>query len=367
MDYQIINAKDIDNLNKDDSEVIFDFNPSTNINFFEASLVLNISLKIDFKDMDETQQFNYRNKMEGKNPSFDKFFIYKLFKTIEYKENNESKYSNKRIYDYVRMKNIFNNPKNDIHGFNYIKLDSELSGLYKLQFNIPLKFLFSEFEDLFFYSKNRHTLHVELSDNNVLKSFMFDDEYPLTLKSKSILSLYLKVPIKFTTLNNEIVMIKNQEFRKSQMGELNISSEFQESTISIRGDKSKPISFLFMLKDKDNCIVTSKELANIQLDINNKLYPQYEMKLNYNYNYDYLYEMYCRYIEFYYGNSSNYLVNQSYSYYSFTEFQKHPIICFILPQLEDDNSYEMSLNIKFTNSSKKTKKITYLYSFIDRI
>lgn len=360
MDYQIIHSKDIDNLNKDDSEVIFDYNPSTNVNFHNASIILNISLKVDLDGIDESQLTN----IQKKNPCFDKFFIYKLFKTILYKKDNVDTYTNKRIYDYVRMKNCFNSPKNEIHGFGCIPLSSEVVDEYKLQFNIPLKYLFSEFEDLFFYSSNRHTLHIELADKNWIKEIFDNHDYSLKVSKKNIQSMYLKVPIKTTLLKNELPKISKQEFRKTQIGELNISSEFTESSLNIRADRNKPISFLFMLKDKNDRIITSKELANIQLEINNQTYPTYDMKLNNNYDYEYLYEMYCRYLDFYYGNSENYLCNPQPSYLTFSEWKKHPIICFILPQLKDDTSYEMGINIKFTNSTKNTKKVVWLYNYI---
>lgn len=372
MDYVNLKPRDKDNIDKPDTEVIFEYNPSSPINFAEATIIINIRLflKNDGLSSEQIQSFitNQKDKIK-----FNKFFIYSLFKTITYKENNIDIFTNKRIYDYVRMKNIYYNNQADIYGFKNKNISKEIFDEYKFQFAIPIKYLFSEFEDINAYSSSKNTIIIELSSGikNILNK---DENIKITY---NISSMSLLVPIKYNILENQIERLNINEckelvYRKTIIGEINCSKDFMESTVQLRGEKNKPISVLFMCKDKDENIVNN-ELNSIKLIINDNSYPNYEYNIGNDYDIYYYYQMYCRYLEFYYRNPLKSEGNNifgdfhiSSNYYTFEEFKEHQIYCFILPQLPDDTSYEIFADIKFYSKNRKTVKITYLYSYFNQ-
>lgn len=367
MDYIYVKPKDKDNIDKTDAEVIFDFNPSSIINFSESSLIISINVNISTKELDSNQIKEFVEKQTDK-IFFNKFFIYSLFKTITYKENNVDVFINKNVYDYVRMKNIFNIKQSSIYGFLKKDTTKAIVGEYKFQFIVPIKFLFSQFEELNTYSSSKNTLIIETS--NGLKNVLNKTTNLVT--KTSILSMCLCIPIKYNLECNqierlEILKCKELHYKKTIIGEINCSKDFQESTIQLRGEKNKPICVLFMCKNKDQHIVQN-ELASIKLIVNDQSFPTYD--INEEYNLSHYYQMYCRYLEFIYhtplksqGNNVFGDFHLSNNYHTFEEFIEHPIYCFILPQLKDDTSYEIYVDLRFYSKNRETNKITYLYNF----
>lgn len=367
MDYVYVKPKDKDNIDKPDSEIIFDFNPSSLINFSESSVIIDISINITAIELDSNQIHEFTIKQSDK-IFFNKFFIYSLFKTITYKENNADVFINKNVYDYVRMKNIYNIKQGSLCCFTERNTTKDIIGDYNLQFNIPIKFLFSQFEELNTYSSSKNTLIIETT--NGLKNIL---NKPENLATKTTInSMIMCIPIKYSLECNqierlEILKCKELHYKKTVIGEINCSKDFQESTVQLRGEKNKPICVLFMCKNKNNNIVKN-ELASIKLIINDKSYPTYD--INEKINLCHYYQMYCRYLEFIYhtplktqGNNVFGDFHLSNNYYTYEEFIEHPIYCFILPQLEDDNSYEIYVDLKFYSKTRETTKITFLYNF----
>lgn len=367
MDYVYIKPKDKDNIDKPDSEIVFDFNPSSLINFSEASIIINLKITISSTELDSNQIIEFINKQSDK-ITFNKFFVYSLFKTITYKENNADVFINKNVYDYVRIKNIYNMKQGSLYGFTEKNTSKSVIGDYDFTFNIPIKFLFSQFEELNTYSNFKNTLIIETT--NGLKNIL---NKPLNLKTQSVInSMVVCIPIKYNLECNqiqrlEILKCKELYYKKSVIGEINCSKDFQESTVQLRGEKNKPICVLFMCKNKDNNIVKN-ELSSIKLIINDKSFPTYD--INEKLNLCHYYQMYCRYLDFIYhtplksqGNNVFGDFHLSNNYYTFEEFIDHPIYCFILPQLEDDSSYEIYVDLKFYSKIRETIKITYLYNF----
>ncbi|AJP61552.1 hypothetical protein CBEVV_005 [Choristoneura biennis entomopoxvirus 'L' virophage] len=366
MDYQVINCRDVDNLKINESEIIFDYNPTQMVNFFDSSLVVYGSFNIAPDGLDEAQKANIVKEYKGK-IKLNRFYIYKIFKTIAFKEANADKYINNKVYDYVRMKNVYNLPTNNMTCFEDQMIDI-VFGDVSYQYTIPLRYLFPEFEDLFYYSNERKMIEIHLNDLSKISDILdkSDKDYSIKITNFKIKNMLLRIPIKATLAIDVIPKQIGQAYRRCEMGELNISNEFEESTLPLRCDKRKPICFSFMLKNNKDRIITDNELINIQLQINNVFYPTYDMKLDTYNQIHYLYEMYMRYIDFYYHKKDNYSVHCTQSYYNIYNYKKHPVIFFILPQLPDDTSYEIYVSLKF-KSDKKTKKLAYMYHYVDTI
>ncbi|AJP61521.1 hypothetical protein AHEVV1_004 [Adoxophyes honmai entomopoxvirus 'L' virophage 1] len=371
MDYIFVNCKNIDNLNRDNQEIRFEYTPSEDVNFFESSIILDINLNVVTDSLDAVQLEPYLAQQSGK-VNFNKFFIYKIFKSVMYQENNVKICENQNVYDYVRMKNIFKTPMNKLYGFECIKLDEKTVYDYKLHFIIPLKCIFSEFEDLFYYSDTQKTITMRLQNimniANYKKDLFEKNDYKFKVSKSNIKNMILKIPLRYEESEHIIFKQIGQGFRKTEVGNYYLSGESVMNTeIPIGTKEFKPISFCFMLKDdSDRILEINKELSDIQLRINSVNYPNYDMNIENYYDIGNLYEMYIRYIDSYYGNNSNYLALNFNNYYTFDEFKKHPIICFCLAELPDKKYYEIFAKIKFL-TGRKTASIAYLYTYIDTI
>lgn len=346
MDYYFVDPQNINNLSKKSGTVDFNFVPQEDVNFFEASLIFKLDYSISKKN--PALEFPAGTAV----PSIVHYFIYGLINDATVTSNKVRIARQENVYDYVRTSQIFkNDPRDSIYGLKYM-LCKDYECKDSLYFNVPLRFLFSEFIGLNYVDSETKNLNIKLKevDFNV-----FDEHNTLLNFDYSFKSIILKVP-KF---------ISNTEIKENPgiVWQSNSNCQSIDALVKAgRGDidcilsSDRPLSFVCMFKDNMNEIKSG--IKSVRLMINNELIPS--MDSDEECALEHYYEMYLRYIE--YGDDDNvYKHKKNMNVMDLYQFKRNPIFFFILPKLREVGQYSIKVKVVFESGLNKIHTISQIY------
>lgn len=352
MDYHFVTPDKLQNLNRNQGDIFFSFNPNENTNFFESSLV--IKLKFDISKNNKTIPSN------TKIPSFKKYFVYYIFNELELivdrKKFSEMKYP----YEYIRSTQVFSkNPRDSIQGLSDIPLTS-FEGEEKLVFNIPLRYLIPEFKNMIHSDQSIKDLTIKL--RRLTEIPIFTDLNDILTFNYSITNILLKIPKQIQDEEPTQPIVK--KLWKSYGNYMSISPYVTagKGDIPASHTNERPINYIayFMDKDKQIC----KGLKSIKLMINSQTYPSIDV--DEEEELEHYYEMYLRHVDYIHGEYAldNHKKNQC--VWSYEEFKKHPIYFFILPKIKPCDIYSVKFKCVFEKGSdNKIEEVFYMFNYVE--
>lgn len=349
MDYYFVDPDNQYNVSNKNGQISFNFSPKDVCNFFEASLTLKLDYVINKKPG--------ATEIPANTPiqSLKKFFIYGIFRDAELFISNKKFAKQERVFNYVRANYLFtNDPRDELYGMKDIQLKHHYDE-GKLVFNIPLRFLFSEFkghnfvdskqkEFKFYFQPNE--AHVFTSLNESL-----DFDYKVT-------SVKLKVP-KFLS-NNELTTPLHKTIWKNESYECKIKHivDMTRGDINCFSGCERPMNLICFFLDANKNI--TNDIQSVKLMLNNEIIPQVDMDAETDM--DHYYELYLRYVDYTYGEISTEKHEKVMTVLSFSEYKQNPIFYFILPKIKEDGHYNIKLKLKFNSLNRKTEELFAVFN-----
>lgn len=354
MDYYFVEPENINNLSNKNGRIKFTFVPQERCNFFEASLVVNLEIAITKKpnitEIPKTTPIQ----------SLKKFFLYGLFSDATLLINKKKFAVQENIFDYVRSNYLFDNdPRDGIYGMKDIELSDYFEAGF-IRFNIPLRFLFSEFKGQNYIDERIKELEIKLQEN---ESHVFTSLNESLNFDYAIRTLILKVP-KFLNNNELTKPIANVLWKNlSNVDSIEHIVNAKKGDIDCFSTVNRPMNFICFFKDEYNNI--TNEAASVRLLLNNEMIPKVDM--DDETELDHYYELYLRYIDYTYGEVSTEKHEKIMTVLSYQQFKSAPIYYFILPNIKEVGHYSVKLKLKFNqlNTKLKTKSVFYMINYIE--
>lgn len=353
MDYYFIEPTNVNNLSNKKGRIDFNFVPKDPCNFFESSLTVKLKYYI-------TKKPNVSNIPPSTSvQSFKKFFIFGLFSDASLISNKQRVATQQNIFDYVRSNYLFSNdPRDGLYGMKDIKLTTHIEN-GSLTFNIPLRFIFSEFKGQNYIEDTTKDLEIKLKENT---SHVFTSLNESLDFDYSIKSIILKIP-KFLS-NNEILQPISNIVWKNESNTNNISHMVAagKGDIECVNRTERPMNFACFFKDENDNIISGAE--SVRLMVNSEIIPKMDMEEESDL--EHYYELYLRYIDYVYGQTSTEKHEKVMTVLSFEEYKKSPVYYFILPKIKETGFYSLKLKLKFSQLNNRIKSIFYMYNYLDK-
>lgn len=336
MDYLFVEPTNVNALSVKRGKLEFVFTPSYPVNFFESSLVIKIKYSTDTNDINLDQK--------AAPPSLNKFFIYNMIKEVSLLSNRIRIAKQEYVHDYVRTNYLFSgDPRDRFYGMKDIPLDRIVTS-GELTFNIPIRFLFSEFQHQNHSDETSKILDITLQEIDCQVLSLYSNSVRFEY---SISSIKMKVP---QNLHNSESSVSKGIVWMNNSNEQNIEhiARASKGDIDCFQMVERPMFFCCALKDSFGNILDA--CKSVRLVINNEVYPKIDSDAENEL--DHYYEMYLRYIDYAYGVYSTEKHEKPMNVLSFEEYEKSPVFYFILPKLNEVGHYSVKLKLVLHKNNK---------------